>query len=124
MFFPIGQEHMSERRWPIVTFFLVAVSIVIFLQTSSMVQSESPELRAAKEHVLSFAAMHPELEIPDEARDMVQDYQRSHPEEWQVPSPLTESDPDTLSRSELQSEMNTRADDYAALYKSSFLAKY
>lgn len=137
MLIPIGHEHMSARRWPIITFALIAINVVVFLLTYGPMEAERPKIAAVKTHILMLAAMHPELEVPAEVRDFVEKFHQQHPAEWAAQSresrPIADEwdlkirglgNPDLLSRSALQEEMDSLVGEYASLRASSLTEKY
>jgi hypothetical protein len=63
MLIPIRHENMSARRWPIVTFALIAINVTAFLATHDSMGQQAPQLRTVKVHIL-LAGMYPKLNIP------------------------------------------------------------
>jgi len=82
MLIPIGHENMAARRWPIVTFSLIAINTLVFLFTMTAMDKEAPELGEVKSHILLLAALHPELKLPQESQHLVDNFKQSHPDQW------------------------------------------
>ena len=64
MFIPLRHENMRGRRWPYITFALIALNIVIFLVTRGPMEREKPEIVNTQVHLILLDAMHPELQTP------------------------------------------------------------
>lgn len=132
MLIPIGHENMSARRWPVVTLALIAINVVVFLLTFQSLDNQAPQLKQTRVHILLLAAMHPELTMPQSARELVDDFQKRNPIVWQgVQNPKREIfDPwDAKIRlvrdpEELQEEMDSLTSQYAQLTGSSLLERY
>ena len=132
MLIPIKHENMAARRWPIITFALIAINVVVFLFTHGTMQEQAPKLAEVKAHILILAASHPDLEVPDSVKSWLEDFHTRHPQTWaQINDPsrklmdawdarmrLTD-DPQ-----ELQAEMESLATQYEDLNKSSILTQY
>src|SRR5262249_19068655 len=82
MLIPIRHENMSARRWPVVTFGLIALNTVIFLFTHYGVERPSPGAAQVPAHILLLAADHPELSMPPEIQHIVKFFQERAPEFW------------------------------------------
>jgi Rhomboid family len=88
MLIPIGHENMEARRWPVITIGLIVLNTVILPITHGTMEQQSPELGSTKAHIILLAGMHPELNMPAEARQLVDDFKAENPPEWvQVQSP-------------------------------------
>jgi len=79
---PLKHENMEGRRWPIITFALIALNIVVFLGTHWTIEKQEPDLAGVRFQVLLFASSHPETQLPDDLQEYVTDYQQSNPEGW------------------------------------------
>jgi membrane associated rhomboid family serine protease len=132
MLIPIGHENMEARRWPVITIGLIALNTIVFLITHGAMERQSPELGATKAHIILLAGMHPELTMPPEARQLVDNFKAENPAEWtQVQSPMRDlidawdarirlmEDPAAL-----QAEMDSLSAKYSELAKNSLLEKY
>ena len=71
MLIPIRHEGMTARRWPVVTFALIALNVIVFVPTYSAMQDTAAKLSHLQAHILLMAATHPELKLPAEARQLV-----------------------------------------------------
>jgi membrane associated rhomboid family serine protease len=132
MLIPIGHENMTARRWPVVTFALILINILVFIATKSALEKEWRELEKITVQALLLAATNPELEVPAEIQPLVDDFRKKHAEEWEEirnesGSPMF----DVLlglDRKEnfggLQARMNDLAKEYARFSDSSLTYKY
>src|ERR1700687_5243928 len=88
---PLRHENMQGRRWPVVTFTLIALNILAFLATHWTIEDQDPEIPRRIEvtkHLLLLAATHPELKMGDDARKFVAPLPAKYPEAWkQLASP-------------------------------------
>jgi len=74
---PLKHENMVGRRWPMVTFTLIGLNILLFLATHWTIERQAPEFAEVRLHLLLLAAEHPELKMPDEAQQFVADFQKA-----------------------------------------------
>jgi membrane associated rhomboid family serine protease len=65
MLLPLRHENMEGRRWPVITFGLIALNALIFLGTHWTMQQQAASEVPLREQILSLAATHPELQISD-----------------------------------------------------------
>ena len=79
---PLKHENMEGRRWPIVTFTLIALNILVFLGTHWTIEKQQPELLEVRIQVILLAAGHPEVKMPEEVQQFVTEFQKSNPEAW------------------------------------------
>jgi membrane associated rhomboid family serine protease len=129
---PLKHENMEGRRWPIITFALIALNLFAFLATNSTIQKQEPELAEARTHVLLLAAMHPELKMPDDVQQFVNDFARSNPEAWkqagsQFRNVIDVSELRTRLIDEpekLQATMDSFAQRYHEIQEQSIILKY
>ena len=133
MFLPIKHENMAARRWPLITFSLIAINTLVFVFTNSAIENESPQLGEVKEHILVLAATHPELKLPEESQRLVDGFKQSRPQAWQhMQDPYRADIIDAydaslkarVDDSGLQKDMDTFSDQYAQLESKSFLQTY
>src|SRR6476659_340629 len=82
MLIPIRHENMSARRWPVVTFSLIAINIVVFLATFQTLQTEQKQIGQLRLHMVLLAAEHPDLSIPPDAQEVVDSIKRQYPRSW------------------------------------------
>ena len=73
---------MSSRRWPIVTFTVIGLNILVFLGTNWTIADQAARLGQAKVHLLEYAAKHPDLKLSGKSQAFVQDFQKSQPAIW------------------------------------------
>ena len=79
---PLKHEKMRGRRWPIITFSLIALNIMAFLGTHWILLAQQPELGEVRLHVLLLAAAHPDLNLSQEVQEFVSEVQKNSPELW------------------------------------------
>lgn len=82
MLIPIRHEGMHARRWPVITFTLIALNVICFLLTYPTIQSESVQIGQVKERILLMAANHPELTLQPAAQQLVDDFKKREPAIW------------------------------------------
>jgi membrane associated rhomboid family serine protease len=132
---PLRHENMKGRRWPVVTFTLIALNIVAFLLTHWTIQDQDhliPQRVEVRKHLLYLAAMHPELRMGDDARKFVEPLERQYPDEWkQLASPERKPEDawDANIRQVgdavvLQSEMDSLSQQFQDFERNTFLARY
>jgi membrane associated rhomboid family serine protease len=132
MLIPLRHENMQGRRWPVITFGIIALSIIVFLGTHWTIDQQGPELGQVKLHLVLLAAMHPELKVPETAQEFVTYVQTKNAALWkEARNPYRsvfdawdakirmQEDTDAL-----QQEMDSLGDRYAELNSASLLSKY
>ena len=132
MLIPIGHENMTARRWPIVTFSLIAINTLVFLFTMTAMDNEAPELGEVKNHILLLAALHPELKLPPESQHLVDNFKQSHPDRWKYAQDPFRDVMDaydarirmTEDGSKLQNEMDSLNQQLVKLSASSIAEQY
>src|SRR5450432_3542723 len=82
MLIPIRHENMSARRWPVITFSLIAINVVVFLFTFQRLQDEQKQMGQMKLHVALLAAAHPELTQPPATQKLILSLQDKYPKDW------------------------------------------
>ncbi len=82
MLIPLGHEKTSARRWPVITFGLIAINLVVFLATNSAIQGEGQELGITRAHILMLAAMRPDINVPENVQPMVTKFREQNPGLW------------------------------------------
>jgi membrane associated rhomboid family serine protease len=109
---PLKHENMQGRRWPIITFAIIALNIIAFLATHWTIEEQrlrlSPERIEVGKHLLVLAATHPELTLSAYSRKFVEFVSSKFPEEW---SQLSSSAREPVD----EWEENIRTEDAAAL---------
>lgn len=83
MLIPIRHENMSARRWPVITFALIAINIVVFLGTYRILEEQQNEVGRLKLHLVLLAATHPELNVPADVQDVIHAVKDHYPKEWE-----------------------------------------
>jgi hypothetical protein len=133
MLIPLRHENMEGRRWPVITFTLIALNILIFLGTHWKMEAQEPERAEVRTHLILLAGMHPELKMSGEVERFISDVQEKVPEQvWkQISDPNRKSHDAWDARirpvtdpAELQSEMDSLAERFAEEEKSSILENY
>jgi membrane associated rhomboid family serine protease len=134
MLIPLRHENMQGRRWPVITFGIIALNVIAFLGTHWTIERESPELGQVKVHLLLLAASHPELKIPEKVQPYLTSIRKTNPALWkEAANPgrdvfdawdarirmRPDDDPNFL-----QNELDSLADQYVQLNSSSILSKY
>ncbi len=82
MLIPLRHENMSGRRWPVITFGIIALNIIVFLGTNGTMDKQNPELHEVQDHLLILAAMHPEAKVTGKAQDYIAAVQTKNPAKW------------------------------------------
>jgi membrane associated rhomboid family serine protease len=67
---------MRGRRWPYITFALIALNVVIFLVTRGPMEREKPEIVNTQLHLILLDAMHPELQTPPDVSRYLENTQK------------------------------------------------
>jgi membrane associated rhomboid family serine protease len=133
MLIPLRHENMEGRRWPVVTFALIALNVLIFLATHWKIEEQQPERVEVRFHLLILAATHPDLKMPDDVEAFVNQVQAKTPEAaWkQLVSPKRRPEDaweaeirQVTDPTELQSEMDNLSQRFAQLQKDSILDNY
>lgn len=83
MLIPIKHENMSARRWPVITFALIAINVIVFLGTYSTLEDQQKQIGHLKVQIVMLAARHPELNVPSDAQEVVDTVKRQFPREWE-----------------------------------------
>ncbi len=132
MLIPLRHENMQGRRWPVITFGIIALNVLIFLGTHSTIDKQEAEMSQVKIHLVLLAAMHPELKIPEKAQEFVSYVEYKDPPVWkeaQRPSRQVYDAWDSKIRlvddsTVLQQEMDSLGESYTELNATSILSKY
>jgi membrane associated rhomboid family serine protease len=132
MLIPIGHEQMSSRRWPVITFFLIAVNVCAFLGTFEAIEKQGAQLGKTKAHILLLAAMHPDLRVPAPAQSMVTKFRDVNPSLWnkiQQPNREVVDEWDAKERlvddaDTLQADMDSLGRDYVQQSAESVTEQY
>jgi len=132
MLIPLRHENMQGRRWPVITFGIIALNVIAFLGTHWTIDKQAPELGQVKIHLVLLAAQHPELKVPEKAQQFVTYIQTKNAALWkeaQRPSRAVYDTWDAKFRTQddpeiLQAEMDSLGESYAELDSASLLSKY
>src|ERR1700722_12917962 len=134
MLIPLRHENMQGRRWPVVTFGIIALNIIVFLGTHWTMERENPELGQVKVHLILLAAMHPDAKMGNEAKEFVTEVQTNNPDLWnEAKNPNREVQDiwDMKMRTQadehpeiVQQEMDSLSARYAQLYSTNLTSKY
>jgi membrane associated rhomboid family serine protease len=132
MLIPLRHENMQGRRWPVITFGIIALNAIVFLGTHGTIDKQGPELGQVKIHLVLLAAMHPELKIPEKAQEFITYAQTKNAPLWkeaQRPNRDVFDSWDAKIRIQddqdvLQQEMDSLGESYAELSSSSLLNRY
>ena len=73
---------MSAQRWPVITLGLILVNFGVFLSTHWVTETQGSQLAQVRAHILILAAMHPQLLLTPEVRELVTDFQNRDPDDW------------------------------------------
>jgi membrane associated rhomboid family serine protease len=135
MLIPLRHENMEGRRWPVVTFGLIALNVLIFLGThwKIMEETKDPARVQVRAHLILLAAMHPDLNMTSDVQALIKEIQKRIPEDaWKELASTRrpfEDEWDERIRGvddpqQLQSEMDSLTDTYEQQQKTSILANY
>jgi membrane associated rhomboid family serine protease len=132
MLIPLRHENMQGRRWPVITFAIIAINVIVFFGTHWTIDKQGQELGQVKLHLVLLSAMHPELKIPAQAQDFVTSIRTKNARLWkeaQNPNRDLVDVWDTKFRVQddtdvLQQEMDSLGASYAQLNSASLLSKY
>jgi membrane associated rhomboid family serine protease len=132
---PLRHENMQGRRWPVVTFALIALNIIAFLGTHWTIEAQealTPERIEVRKHLIFLAAMHPELKIDGDAQKFVAPIAAKYPDDWKElasPNRKPEDSWDANIRqveepAELQAEMDQLSRQFEDFENNNLLARY
>src|SRR6266571_255577 len=133
MLIPLRHENMEGRRWPVVTFALIALNILVFLCTHWKMEEQAPERAEVRMHVIILAGIHPELKKTENVQEFVNEIQNKVPEQFwkQLSSPNRKIEDSWDARIRLmedpellQAEMDGLAARFTDEEKSSILGNY
>jgi membrane associated rhomboid family serine protease len=132
MLIPIRHQGMTARRWPIITFCLIALNVICFLFTYPSIEGDAPRLGEVKAHIILIAATHPELTLKPEAQQLVDDFKQRDPAMWaqaQKPNRDLEDGWDAQMRlrddpEKLQEDLDSLTIRYRQLRESSLTEQY
>jgi membrane associated rhomboid family serine protease len=132
MLIPLRHENMEGRRWPVISIALVLLHLGIFLATRGQIDNQNPQRTEVRAHILLLAAMHPELTLPSNVEELVSKFKKDNPGTWNEAQSQSRDVADAWDARmrlmedpvALQKEMDSLAEQWAALGKSGFLEQY
>jgi membrane associated rhomboid family serine protease len=135
MLIPLRHGQMSARRWPVVTFALIAINVVAFVATTGVIDRDSTKAEDLIVRLVILAAAHPEVQRSPLAEKFLTGFQHDNPEVWAEvsthPATATQSLSQTDSElspgddpAELQREMQSIDKGLKDLTATSFTWKY
>jgi membrane associated rhomboid family serine protease len=132
MLIPLRHENMQGRRWPVITFGIIALNVIVFLGTHWTIDKQGPELGQVKLHLVLLAAMHPDLKVPEKTQEFVTYIQTRNAPLWKEAQNPNRDVVDTWDAKirlqddtgALQQEMNSLGDSFVELNSASILSKY
>jgi membrane associated rhomboid family serine protease len=130
MLIPIRHENMSARRWPVVTFALIGLNVVVFLATYSSVKQQDSQLGDVQAQIQTLVGKYPELARSPNTKQLVASF-RDHPADAlsQVEQPpsgaVKAAHPPQVSGAAVpQSQINSLATQHEHLRTTSITARY
>ncbi|HKV62047.1 MAG TPA: rhomboid family intramembrane serine protease [Candidatus Acidoferrum sp.] len=132
MFIPLNHDNLQGRRWPVISIALVILNFGIFLGTRGQIDNENPQRTEVRAHILLLAASHPELTLPENIQSLVTTFKTNNPGTWNEAQSQTRELADAWDarmrmiqdETALQNEMDSLAEQWAALEKSGFLEQF
>lgn len=132
MLIPLRHENMRGRRWPIITFALIALNILAFVLTKGPIQEQQPQRAQVRVRLLVLAATHPELHMSADASAFVESVKKKTGDQWDkliaanrsaanVPDASGSQADDST---ELQQQMDSLCEAFATQENSDILDKY
>jgi membrane associated rhomboid family serine protease len=134
MLIPLRHENMHGRRWPVLTFGIIVLNLIVFLGTHWTIDRQEPELGQVKIHLILLAAVHPDLKIQGKAQDFVSTVQTKNPDLWKEAKNQNRDVHDAWDAEmrmqadehpdRLQHEMDSLSARYEELDSASIVSKY
>ena len=132
MLIPIRHESMKGRRWPVITFALIGLNILIFLITHGPIEEQGPQRMEVRVHLVLLAAMHPELKTSGDASGFIETVKKTAGDEWDKLAVSSRSPEDSWDEqirqvqdpTELQEEMDNLCQQFESEKQTSILDKY
>jgi membrane associated rhomboid family serine protease len=129
---PLRHENMKGRRWPVVTFTLIGLNILVFLLTLAPMTEEQAQQGPTRVHLILLAAMHPELQPSPEAAAFIASVKKNTGTGWEEltsPNRAVHDSWDANIRkvddtAELQHEMDSLSQEFENYEQNSVLEKY
>jgi len=132
MLIPLRHEHMEGRRWPVLSIALIVINIAAFFGTHWQIEAQNPKRGEIRAHILLLAAMHPELNMNPEVQEFVKTFREKNPSVWKQAASQTRDVADAWDAKmrlkddarELQQEMDSLEQQFAAIEQDSILTRY
>src|SRR6266436_1628343 len=132
MLIPLRHENMEGRRWPIISISLIVINFLAFFATHWRIEAQIPRQAELRVHILLLAAMHPELSLNADAQEFVSNFREKNPSVWKTAASQTRRPEDAWEAkmrliedpTELQREMDTLEQQFAAVEQDSILTRY
>jgi membrane associated rhomboid family serine protease len=129
---PLRHENMHGRRWPIITFALIAINIIAFFGTHWTLDDQFKEMAPVRTHLLLLAATHPDLKVSDAAKKLIDRIAAKYPEDWKQLGDLNREPVDTWDvqmrliedPNALQEQMDGLSQQYEELEQKSIADHY
>lgn len=132
MFIPLQHGNNQGRRWPVIAIALVILDLAVFLAIHWRMQDESPQLSEVRAHTLLLAALHPEITLPPDVEDFVNNLKRDNPGDWREAQSQTRDLVDAWDArirlmedpASLHQEMDSLAARFSEIRQTSILERY
>ena len=134
MLIPLRHENMRGRRWPVITFALIAINIVVFLFTTGPIAHQQAQRTQTRVRLLVFAAMHPDLRMSPETEAYVDSVKKKLGDDWDqailadkgfiAKAGLGSISPNTDDPAQLQQQMDSLCQAFEAERKTDILDNY
>jgi hypothetical protein len=129
---PIQHENMSARRWPVITLGLILVNFVVFLGTHWVMERQDEHIWEVRQHILTLAALHPQLSLQPEAQEWVDAFKAHDPDNWaEMQTPNSQPSDELEARirqiddpATLQAEIDSLGTEYSRLMATSISPRY
>src|SRR5207249_6676607 len=129
-FFPY--TTLFRSRWPIITVGLIVLNVLAFLGTHWKMDAEATQTIPIKLHILLLAATHPEVQMPRDVGQFVQEFRGQNPVGWgQIQSRNRRAIDgwdvqmhQMEDAAEIQGAMDSLAAQYAKMEKESIRERY
>jgi len=123
---------MRGRRWPVITFALIGLNVLVFLFTHGPIEDQQPQRAEARLELLVLAARHPELHMSDNSAAFVESVKKKAGAQWDslASKALSSRDPRIaqLKQSDdptaLQQQMDSLSEAFDDERKTDILDKY
>jgi len=123
---------MRGRRWPVVTFTLIALNTLVFLFTVGPIHDQQPERSRVRVQLLVLAATYPELHMSAAAEAFVDAFKKKAGDEWDkvvlsssaARSARAAVADETGDVAQLQEQMNSVCQEFETQQNTDILDKY